>query len=140
MATEMIRRVWCDRCLVETDKRVEAQRSETITLGDVKRSLDLCDPCAVILLDPLVDLLKRAGNPIAPTVKLTSRAGKCPECGQSFTARKSLIGHLRSQHGMTLGEAGRVTGGTIPCPQCDYLALDKVGLARHVRFHQEQKR
>jgi uncharacterized C2H2 Zn-finger protein len=108
MATEMIRRVWCDRCLVETDKRVEAQRSETITLGDV--------------------------------IKLTSRAGKCPECGQSFTARKSLIGHLRSQHGMTLGEAGRVTGGTIPCPQCDYLALDKVGLARHVRFHQEQKR
>lgn len=143
MATELITRTWCDACLSELDQRTDATHSEAVALGNARRTLDLCESHFDTLLAPVVDALKRYGNPVEPSKASTaptlppSKAGgaQCPRC--PFTGpRSNLRAHLKKTHGMTAGEASRAMGGTVPCPEagCDFMGMDGTGVAVHRRL------
>ena len=112
MAREIIQRVWCDPCLINSEGEEHSDATETvITVGSMKpRNLALCDRHAKEMLDPLVEVLKevaiaepavqaRVATAVAPSDRIT-----CAECGRTLKNRGSLGSHVRNGHGFTLAE------------------------------------
>jgi hypothetical protein len=156
MATELIRQVWCDRCLTDDDKKVSATVSERVAIGQQIVETDLCDRCAEDLLTPARELLRlgRAPSPhdnAQPSPRsrqqqaqspASSHHGEdydCPRCSADFKTRQTFRKHLLQEHGMGFGEYLRSIGREpYPCTikGCDFVGVDSAGLNLHkVRMH-----
>lgn len=110
MSTRIVRA--CDRC--ETTPAVEWGPF-------IGRMVDLCDPCANELVEPLAALVRERGHdapaPVAP--RRASRAGAvggqfvCILCSRASPTSTGLSSHLATDHGLTATELY----GTV-CPVC----------------------
>src|SRR4051812_33375528 len=120
MATELIRRVLCDRCLIDDDKKVDGTVSERVSLGQQIVEIDLCERCAEDLLAPARELIRLGRAPSAREVAQlpprsmqqradngTSATGQdydCPRCDLDFKTRQTFRKHLKQEHGMDFGD------------------------------------
>lgn len=138
MAREVVTQLWCDKCLVEDDKRVTAtSEGVVLALGTTRKQLDLCEACATALLTPVEVALTRYGNPVEVSSMLAATRPQegieCPRCGKTLTTRSSTRTHLMNVHGVSRIDSARMLGATVACSQCDFLAVDTVGLSTHER-------
>jgi hypothetical protein len=129
VATEIIRKVWCDLCL-HADQHQEADGTHVVSVTPPGRtprplSLDLCDIHAKELLTPVVLVLEEYGAPVGDELATRRRRqtanrgpadipeGQVPKCqvpgcdnnrGRGFTSYSSFGAHIRQQHGLTIVE------------------------------------
>lgn len=146
MATEIVTQTWCDRCLMDDDKRTPATRSAIVALDGRARAVDLCEECTS-LLEPVSAIVERYGvvpntatpSPLQPSRMAgqppSSRVLICPVCHQERVGRSALLSHLSNVHKLGMVEASRRMGGTEECPECGFMAIDKNGLSVHLSTH-----
>ena len=150
MATELRILSWCDVCL-DAGEHVPGELL-TIAAGVVPAfDVELCPRHAKPLAEA-VAVLAPLGRPVGkgvPKVPVTPRAPSrerervnaanangdaCPECGRHYATRNALRGHLRTEHGQTLADAGLVAAN-FSCPECGAKFAKANGLGVHLRTH-----
>lgn len=106
MAREVTISVWCDACKGETDARTEATATETLTIGNQTRVLDLCEPHRDKITGQIREWLSWGTKPDSATPRLRNSGGRlqCPLCGATSASRDALGKHARKIHGKTLPE------------------------------------
>lgn len=107
MAKEILRRIWCDKCLPDTQTEAE---EISITIDGDARMVDLCKQHRVELVEPLHDLIVEHGQPIARKTKKTAHAPApavrgvsgsfvCPTCSKEFDTAQGAGAHRSRAHG-----------------------------------------
>jgi hypothetical protein len=149
VATELRILSWCDVCLDEG----ENVPGETLTVaaGIVPAfDVELCPRHAKPLAEAVAALAPLGrpvgkGVPKVPATRAPARrqdrtgednvnADACPECGRHYATRNALRGHLRTEHGQTLADAGLVPAN-FSCSVCGAKFAKANGLGVHLRTH-----
>lgn len=149
MATEVrtITDTWCDvHLLGGENERVAATWGEDITIGSLRRRLDLCDDHLKELIGNLPEMLESCGTKLDPKgASQSARAGAhiCPRCQLEFATRSALTAHARNVHKQPLPvlerEAGLAPSGSttrsklLTCDICGNQFMGPQGLGAHKR-------
>lgn len=141
MASELVRRVWCDVHAAESDERVPVSESgEGIALqvGQLSGTVDLCDACIAEHLKPLAEFVESYAR-AEDAVKTAKPADplSCRLCGKRYAYRNSLRSHMVGVH-HTTPEPVRAALPD-PCKYCSYVAGAMPGLAAHIRSNHPDK-
>jgi uncharacterized C2H2 Zn-finger protein len=135
---------WCDKHLAQ-DEQVPAGTVQVALDGGDPVELDLCDPCAKEVLDPVRALVDEYGQPTAdqggstgdPVYHCYARG-----CDKTFAHGRNLQKHLERIHGFVLPDAALGTevvqvatdaeGKPVyPCPECGREFRKPQGVAAH---------
>lgn len=137
MAKQLITRIWCDNSAAHAEEEAPEGESHVLKVDGMEAELDLCESCAKTLLDPLHELLRQAGQPLAPSpMKKPQEAAQEPsvkpwlcECGKRYKSRSSLHSHRRTAHdGVHLQ---RSADGLFHCEACERAFTTPQGYGRH---------
>lgn len=151
MARDVVTYIWCDFCLGQDDTKTDAEELPPITVGTNKpRVLALCKEHRETWYEPMVEALKEFGvivdgsspaksvirptSPMDPkgTLEVTADGRVlCPVCKaegvlKPFKNRNTIMTHVRSDHGTTLGAWEREHG-----PAQGELPLDEESTKPH---------
>lgn len=140
MAKQIIVQITCDN---HDEADVEAQTHTVALDGEGPVEIDLCDPCATQLLDPLRAIVAVHGQPIPAPVKRTKRAATeaptpstadrlCPTCGALLGNRNKLRTHMQEQHDQLIDGTPRAEAPA-RCDTCGGGFTDNRGLSAHQR-------
>lgn len=135
MAKQIV--AWCDAHL-SRDEQVPGEPVRVTLNSGLPLEVDLCEPCAKELVEPLSQFLEAHGQP----VKTNPAEGgvTCAACGKSYKQPASLRRHMREVHedpALLPAPDGRsvVVPDGYPCPDCDRTFDRPQALGRH-RSHQ----
>lgn len=135
MATELIRKAWCDVCLAES-KQVDAVWSKVVKIDRETREIDLCREHTDQLVLPLSRALWNVGR--AAVDDTASGRALCPVCGASFSKRSGLKTHMTRDHPTAAMPSppphDRPNQDLKVCPVCSGTARGGTGLSAHMRF------
>lgn len=128
MSREVIVKNWCDLHQGRDGSKVEAVAVETVSLGNVRRELDLCADHAAEVAETVGELLK-FGGPLTTAEPIrrgpargASQPGPddpqdCPVCGFTSKNPVALGAHARAQHGLNAKQLRDLMSGAVAPPQ-----------------------
>lgn len=148
MASELVRRVWCDVHAANDGEQVpaaEAGQGIVLRVGELAGAVDVCERCLEAHITPIADWIEQYARaaPNQPPAKTNGGGGqgapfRCSDCGRTYAYRGSLKNHVKDAHGRIL-PALRKSGGPVTCPHCRKEFQGAQGLSAHIRAHHPEK-